>query len=191
MNILKPVCDFLVAGDVAEPCDVIFVLAGRPERKPYGSQLFQQRLAPRLIFSVGRFEVRQTAAAFELPGLISTRDETQPAQRHFWVDCTKGSREVHRASLKQHNTFWELSALAAYLAPEPPHRIALVSTSIHLRRMRFCCRRIPFFQERTVFFLAVPEETSSFKCDRWWERGSHWSYVAQEYVKLAGYHLIY
>lgn len=191
MNILKPVCDFLAAGDVPEQCDVIFVLAGKPERKPYGFELFQQGLAPRLIFSVGRFEVRQTAAAFDLPGLISMRDGTQPAQRHFWVDFAKGSREVHRAGLKRHNTFWELSALAAYLAPEPPRRIALVSTSIHLRRIRFCCRRIPFYQKSTVFFLAVPEETSSFKCDHWWKRGSHWSYVAQEHVKLAGYRLLY
>lgn len=191
MNILKPVCDFLASDDVPTRCDVIIVLAGRPERKPYGFELFQQGLAPRLIFSVGRFEVRQTAAAFELPGLVSTRDKTQPSQRHFWVDFKDGQREVRVAGLKRHNTFWELSALADYFATDPPRSIALVSTSIHLRRMRFCCRRIPFFQERTVFFLAVPEEASSFRCDRWWKRADHWSYVAQEYLKLAGYRLIY
>ena len=191
MNILKPVCDYLVAGGVPTQCDVILVLAGRPERKPYGLQLFRLGLAPRLVFSVGRFEVRQTAAAFELPELISMRDATQPSQRHFWVDFTQASREVHLAGLNRHNTFWELSGIAAYLGPAQPRSIALVSTSIHFRRIRFCCSRIPFFQERTVHFLAVPEESSSFQRDQWWKRADHWSYVAQEYVKLAGYHLIY
>ncbi|MBZ5531479.1 MAG: YdcF family protein [Acidobacteriia bacterium] len=191
MSILDAVSNVLIANEVPGPCDLIFVLAGRPERKDYGLELFQRGLAPRLILSVGRFEVRQTAAAFELPELISMRDKTQPFQRHFWMDFTKGSRQVRLAGLKRHNTFWELSALAGYLAPEPPRSIALVSTSIHLRRIRFCCRRIPFFQERTVFFLAVPEEASSFQRDTWWKRKGHWSYVAQEYVKLAGYHLLY
>ena len=51
--------DFLFQGDSPTPADVIFVLAGRHERKRHGLQLFRDGLATRLILSLGRFEVRK------------------------------------------------------------------------------------------------------------------------------------
>jgi hypothetical protein len=55
----------LVAGylyrflDIESPpqkCDCIFVLAGKPERKIFGIDLWRRGYAPELILSVGRFE---------------------------------------------------------------------------------------------------------------------------------------
>src|SRR5215469_4373168 len=57
-SFLEGLWDYLDVSDSPEPSDVIFVLAGRSERKIYGLQLFNQNLAPWLILSVGRYEVR-------------------------------------------------------------------------------------------------------------------------------------
>lgn len=192
MAILKSAFDFLAAEDVPVPCDLIFVLAGRLERKPYGLDLFRQGLARRLVVSVGRFEVRHTAAsALDVPELIALRDATPPSQRHFWLDFRNGERAISLAHLRKTNTFWELQGLASYLAHDPPVSIALVSTSVHLRRIRFCCARISFFKNKSLHFLAVPDGQSSLRRDGWWKRADHWSYVVSEYVKLAGYRLLY
>ncbi len=190
MRFLTSPCEFLSPSDTPSPCDLIFVLAGRDERKPYGLELFRQHLASRLILSVGRFEVRQTAQSLHHPELLRLRDETPPGQRHFWMDFTRDGVQISRANLQQTNTFWELHGLGEYVGTEV-QSIAIVSTSIHLRRIRFCCSRIPFFRERRVIFVPVPEEMSSFQKKGWWKRPDHWFYVTAEYVKLAAYHLLH
>jgi DUF218 domain len=192
MEILKSLADFLSIRDAPASCDLIFVLAGRPERKPYGWQLFQSGLAPRLIFSVGRYEARQAARQpVDIPGLMELREKTPPPQRHFWADFNQGDTVVSLAGLAKTNTFWELHALGRYLSQDPPRRIAIVSTSIHLRRVRFCCRRIADFKTASLLFLPVPEDQGSFKSNAWWKHADQLSYVLHEYVKLGAYWLLY
>jgi len=192
MEILKSLADFLSIRDAPANCDLIFVLAGRPERKPYGLQLFQSGLAPRLIFSVGRYEVRQAARQpVEIPGLMELREKTPPPQRHFWADFKRGGTSVSLAGLVKTNTYWELRALSRYLQPDVPRRITIVSTSIHLRRVRFCCRRIASLKRATMLFLPVPEDQSSFARDGWWKHADQFTFLMSEYVKLAAYYLLY
>jgi len=198
VDLLTRACEFLSSHDAPSPCDLIFVLAGRPERKPYGLELLRQKLSPRLILSVGRFEVRDTAALLELPGLLSLRDNLPPRQRHFWIDFhasdfRNNAPQITMAALQQANTFWELRGLASYLQSgrAVPHRICIISTSIHLRRVRYCCAKIPFFARRSLAYLAVPEEQSSFQKHGWWRRPAESTYLFREYLKLAGYRLLY
>ena len=191
-RIMGSTCDFLAPQDPLAPCDLIFVMAGLLERKAYGLQLFQQGLAPRLILSVGRFEIRATSAlTSKAADLSSLRDGTEPRRRHFWLDLHGAYQHIAVADLRRSGTFSELLAVAAYLAHNPPTSLALVSTSIHLRRVRYCCSRIPFFQQRKVYLWAVPEPESSFHRDGWWKSGRDRRYLCSEYLKLAGYHLLY
>jgi len=184
--------DFLVVNDTPERSDLIFVLAGRPERKAYALRLYREGLAPRLILSVGRYEVRQPAY-LSLPcasEVIALARATPPQQRHFFVDMQAGSEQVVAAGLQPRGTFPELCRLADYISGVPIHSITLVSTGIHLRRVRFCCRHIPFFSDKQVHYLAVPESMSSFPSD-WWKHRKGWRYVTTEYAKLAGYFVKY
>ena len=191
-NLLQAPVRFLSSDDAPAVCNVILVLAGRIERKPYGLKLFQQQLAPRLIVSVSRHEVRQTAKQLSVPALLALRDATPPHQRHFWIDCSNGQQQVVRAEgIRRSSTFWELHAFAGYLGGEMPKRIAIVSTSIHLRRVKLCCRKIPEFGGTDLFFLPVPESQSSFVKDGWWQYPDHWSYVLSEFAKLTAYALLY
>lgn len=189
---LKSICDFLSTEGPVTPCDLIFVLAGLPERKSYGLELFQQGVAPRLVLSVSRFDVRHTAALLsEGEELIRLRDQTSPEKRHFWIEFQDGRSTISQAAVKRTGTFGELNAIGDYLALKPPATIAFISTSIHLRRVRFCCSQIPFFQGRRVYFWAVPEEMSSFRRAAWWRRPPDWRYLISEYAKLAGYRLMF
>ena len=191
-NLPQATVRFLSLDDPPAVCDVILVLAGRIERKPCGLKLFQQQLAPRLIVSVSRHEVRQTAKQLCVPELLELRDATPPRQRHFWIDCSDGQQHIVRAKgIRRSSTFWELHALAGYLGGEMPKRIAIVSTSIHLRRVKLCCRKIPEFGSTDLLFLPVPEDLSSFVKERWWQHLNHWSYVLSEFAKLTAYALLY
>jgi hypothetical protein len=50
---------WLSPADAPQSADLIFVLAGRVYRKEYALDLFRQGLAPRILFSVSRFEIRR------------------------------------------------------------------------------------------------------------------------------------
>ena len=77
----------LTLRDAPTPADLIFVMAGRMERKQYGLELYRAGLAPRLVLSVGRFEVsKMYKVDLEhtlVEELIALRNKTRPEQRHF------------------------------------------------------------------------------------------------------------
>ena len=182
---------FLCLQDAPQQCDLILVLAGRPERKAFGLELYRQQLAPELVVSVSRSEVRYAAQELSLPELLQVRDATPPKQRHFWIRLSEKPASIERAFIKRSSTFWELQAFAKLLHNQLPPTVAIVSTSIHLRRVRYCCGRIAALSKTNVLFLAVPDEMSSFVLARWWKRRGHWPYLLREYIKLAGYKLLY
>ncbi len=188
MNPVRLLSDFLSADSAARRSDLIFVLAGLPERKRFALELFDEGLADRLIVSVGRYEVRQTAALLACGAeLQQLARETAPQRRHFFVDFRGPSCHITVAPLTRRGTHPELIALASYLGSSAVQTITIISTSIHLRRVRFCCERIPYFAGKEISYAAVPEEISSFRRDRWWKRYRDSRYVISEYIKLAGY----
>jgi hypothetical protein len=181
----QSVRNFLAEADPPAPSDVIFVLAGRPERKTYGLQLFREQFSPRLILSVGRFEVRGMAAlGFSDLNLRGLSARLPPDQRHFFIDITATSRRVLVRGDAGRGTYAELLSLSRYLESAPASTLLLVSTSVHLARIRSYCRRIILFSGTELRFVCVPENLSSFRRVGWWTRRSHWSYVIQECLKL-------
>src|SRR5437773_9541177 len=77
----------LKMSDPVQPVDLIFVMAGRMERKQYGLELFRSGVAPRLVLSIGRFEVSKMVN-INLEGLVelkTLRDNTLSDERHFFT----------------------------------------------------------------------------------------------------------
>lgn len=91
------------------------------------------------------------------------------------------------AGVKRVGTFGELTALAAYLGEQKIRSMTLISTSIHLRRVRWSCGRIKAFRDVQISYLPVREELSSFRRQEWWKRPDHWTYVTAEFAKLLAY----
>jgi hypothetical protein len=187
---LNPLCDYLALDDLPSQSDLIFVLAGRPERKAYGLQLFQQGIAPRLVLSVGRFEVRKMDAfGFQDLNMREMVKHMAPKDRHFFVEISDGSRTVTPARIKRGGTFGELAALATYFGERQIKTLTVISTSVHLRRVRLCCRKIRALRRLNISYVPVPEGLSSFQRGAWWKKLDQWSYIGSEYIKLAAYQL--
>jgi hypothetical protein len=123
--------------------DLIFVLAGRDYRKLYGLQLFKQSLAPKILFSVSRFEIRRfSSLPLRAPlDLLKLAADIPPPQRHFFVLVERSNVQVIYVRPRRFGTLTEIEALLRWLQDHPEvHSIVLISSHSHLPRIRLCCR---------------------------------------------------
>lgn len=173
--------DRLTLHDAPRPADLIFVLAGRMERKQYGLDLYRAGFAPRLLLSIGRYEVSKMGSVdfTGLDELLARRDRTPPARRHFFCEMTASGMRTETAKVSPWNTYGEVSALRDYLKPDWPRRLILVSTDLHLRRVAHTFARVFRGMPVEAYYCPVPAVSRS-------DRG----YVLRETVKLAAYQVI-
>ena len=164
---------FLDVSVAPRPADVLFVFAGREERKRFGLELFEKGYAPRIILSVGRFEWRRFAA-LGLPddgGLVDLVQTIEPTERHFFVELREGRTSCRHVRTGRYGTWSEARALAAYVTSQDAHSVLVVSSPIHLRRAVLALRH--FLPEGAELIpVASPPSPDS---------------PARELVKLAGY----
>jgi uncharacterized SAM-binding protein YcdF (DUF218 family) len=178
---LRFLLDWLARADPIVPADVIFVLAGQKSRKLFAIQLLEQGIAPRVLFSVGRFEIRH----FPELGLPPTIDLLQmaqsipPPQRHFFVLFESQQFTVERIRVRALGTLSEIDALGDWLLARPEiSSILVVSSGSHLRRLRMCCRRL-LRRNVNCSFVATPAESGN--------NGSNRKALMLEYFKIACY----
>jgi uncharacterized SAM-binding protein YcdF (DUF218 family) len=149
---------WLSSADHARPADLIFVLAGRMSRKHYALQLYREGLAPRLLISVGRFEIR-CFSKMPLPtqlDLLKLAQDVPPPHRLFFVLFQGRECHVKHVQPGRFGTLTEMASLARWIDANPEvQSVILISNEPHLRRIRMCCRYLlPRGVE--VALLAVP-----------------------------------
>jgi uncharacterized SAM-binding protein YcdF (DUF218 family) len=158
---------WLSPADAPRSADLIFVLAGRVYRKEYALNLFRQGLAPRILFSVGRFEIRRfSKMALPAPlDLLKLAQEVPPPQRHYFVFFEGPQVRTEHVLPRRFGTLTEIVALARWLGEHPDiGTVLIVSSDSHLRRIRMCCRSL-LSPTMKLAFLAAPfplEEGSAF-----------------------------
>jgi hypothetical protein len=164
----KRIFDWLARADPPVSVDLIFVLAGLRSRKLFAIQLLGQGVAPRVLLSVGRFEIRR----FPELGLPQTIDLLQmaqsipPPQRHFFVLFDGQQFTVQRIPARFLGTLGEIDALADWLLAHPEiSSLLVVSSGSHLRRLRMCCRRL-LRRNVKCSFVATPEEIGNDSSNR-------------------------
>lgn len=185
---LRRIREWLSPVETLRPADLIFVLAGRQFRKEYALELFRQGLAPRILLSVARFEIRRFSK-MELPvplDLLSLASTIPPPQRHYFVEFRGQMFHVKHLRLGRFGTLGEVEALTEWLKD---HRevasVVIVSSATHLRRIRLCCRALlPKAVE--VRLAAVPAELAASGTGKRAERESAGA-VLGELLKLAVY----
>ncbi|HTS64466.1 MAG TPA: hypothetical protein VMH28_20725 [Candidatus Acidoferrales bacterium] len=182
----------LTLEDAPEPAGLIFVLAGRMERKQYGIELYRSGVAPRLLLSVGRFEVsRMRAIDFaKADELIALRDRTAPQERHFFCDMTASGICIERPKLCRWNTYGEVLGLRKQLARGLPKVLIVISTDVHLRRIAMTVDRVFRGIPLEVRYCPVPPRYSSLRKAEWWTRPADRRYVLTELAKLQAYRVI-
>jgi uncharacterized SAM-binding protein YcdF (DUF218 family) len=123
--------------------DLIFVLAGREYRKQYALELFKLGLAPKILFSVSRFEIRRFSK-LPLPApldLLKLASDIPPPQRHFFVLFERSNVQVIYVRPRRLGTMTEIETLSRWLLNHPEvNSIVLISSHSHLPRIRLCCR---------------------------------------------------
>jgi hypothetical protein len=178
--------NWLAQGGTATEADLIFVLAGDQGRKLYAVDLFHQGRAPRLLLSVGRFEIRRYA---QLPltdsvNLLQIAAPVPPPQRHFFVWVEARAVRVERIAVGRLGTFREIKALGERLLERPEIKsVLIVSSGFHLRRVRSCCRAL-LPRQTQVRFHGVPHEGT------WWQSGRTRVLVLLEFAKIPCYEVV-
>jgi uncharacterized SAM-binding protein YcdF (DUF218 family) len=136
---------WLSSADHARPADLIFVLAGHVSRKEYALQLFREGFSPRLLFSVGRFEIRRFSK-MALPiqlDLLKVAQDMPPPRRHFFVLFQGKECQVKHVQPRRFGTLTEITSLARWLCANPEvQSLILISNETHLRRIRMCCQAL-------------------------------------------------
>jgi DUF218 domain len=186
---LKSIYEWLVSADPPANADVIFVLAGLPSRKMYAANLFQRGIAPRVLFSVGRFEIRRFSELGlpQTPDLLQMAQKIPPQHRHFFVLLEGQKFEVHRIPIRTLGTLSEIDALADWLKERPQNSsLIVVSSGTHLRRLRMCCRAL-LPQELKIRLRAVPEENPASNREKWWIDAPTRKLVLSELIKILCY----
>ena len=190
-NLLRALYDWLAPANTAIHADLIFVLAGRQSRKTYGLQLFRQTLAPRILLSVGRFEIRRFAN-LDLPApidLLQLASAIPPPQRHFFVHLERNETHVEQVPPGRFGTLTEVEALAKWVRQQPEvASVLVISSAAHLRRVRICCRALLPGHVR-AWLVPVPENPG-FRRERWWQDSETRNAVLSELVKLPAYKMI-
>lgn len=192
-DLLSWLYERLTLNDTPKPVDLIFVFAGKMERKQYGLELYREAVAPRLLLSIGRFEVSrmQTLGIQCVEELISQRDRVAPEERHFFYEInTLSGIRMERPKLRRWNTYGEMLALREYLERDPPRSLMIVSTDLHLRRIGVTFDRVFRDAPLDVYYCPVPPCASSVRKDKWWARPEDRKYVLKETLKLAAYRAI-
>jgi hypothetical protein len=175
-----------------QPVDLVFVMAGRMERKRYGLDILRSGLASTLVLSVGRFEVSKLKG-LQLQGyeeLVRLRDHTTPDERHFFITITNSDIRFERTKLAKWNTYGEAVAFRDFVKDRNVRRVMVVSTDIHLRRVALTFSSVFRRAEIQFLYCAIPSALSSVQKDHWWVRSADRRYVITELIKLAGYRVI-
>lgn len=193
-SLLERVYDQLASGQPATQAELIFVLAGLPERKRYAWQLYRRGLAPTLLLSVGRSEARFLKRRAGLPqdGDIVRLLPIRPEQgNHLFLWFEPGGAHAEVVRLPELNTFGELAALGAVLRQRALRRVLIVSSDFHLRRVRYAAGLLLDVSQVQITYVAVPQALSAVRRQRWWSRGWDARLVLGEWLKLAAYRVNY
>ncbi|HTP35537.1 MAG TPA: hypothetical protein VMJ75_25340 [Candidatus Acidoferrales bacterium] len=182
----------LTLDDSPQPADLIFVLAGKMERKQYGIELYQRGLASRLLLSVGRFEVSRMGAIdfAKVDELRLLRDRTAPGERHFFCEISPSGVRIDRPKLCRWNTYGEVLALREHVERDEVRTMIVISTDVHLRRVAVTVGRVLRGLPVEVRYCPVPAGSSSLRKDEWWTRPRDRRYVLKELAKLQAYRAI-
>jgi hypothetical protein len=174
----RTILSWLAKPDSIERSDLIFVLAGENDRKEYALRLFREQYASRILFSVGRFELRRFSG-LKLPasiGLLRLASQWPPPRRHFFVFMDSRESYAEHVEPKRLGTLTEMDALSDWLKAHPEIRtVLIVSSWTHLFRLRMCCHALlPASVENRL--VATPKDESrnhSMNTQQGEERGKY------------------
>lgn len=184
--------DWLACSNPLQRVDLIFVLAGRRDRKAYGAELLRQGWAREILLSTLSADSLRLSRFAELhlpawPRLLELQDHIPPLGRFFFLHHDGASWRAECLPVRPLGTLNEIAQLARWLRQHPAVRsVLIVSSGSHLRRIRLCCRA--FLPTSVKFLLAeVPPDFASRSASESIRRAGR---LMAEYAKLCFYRIV-
>ena len=151
-----------------EKADLIFVFAGREERKRYGLELYEKGYAPRVILSVGRFEWRRFAelGLASDGGLVERVPTIEAPKRHFFVEIEGTETTCRFIARGRYGTLTEARALATCVEDDEndaAKTILLVSSPEHSRRCLLATKSVMARRHRLIPIGCAPSRDSCIR----------------------------
>ena len=181
--ILTGVGKALVVNDEPHPADMIFLLNGSFDTRPFrAAELYKAGLAP--IVAITRCE---SSPAVDLGLIPNSMDISVGVLKKLGVPSEKIVILPFPGGAT--STFDEASALKQYVQANDIHKIILVTSAIHTRRAKWIIERelagLPVTLEVVAVGNPIYDETN------WWKSEAGLIDVNNEYIKLIYYLLKY
>ncbi len=183
VQLLTGLARFLIVEEPLHPADIIFVLNGDVDSRPFlAGELFRQGLAPRIVMAQA-----EDTPPVEMGLFPNTTDVAVQVMQELGVpeDCITVVLPGPEAT----STRDESAILRAYVEQQAVQRVILVTTAFHTRRARWIFEKNLAGSAVTLQVAAAPHP--SFDHTNWWQHESGLITCLNEYIKLAYYWLAY
>lgn len=179
--ILRGMGALLITPDAPGPVDAIYVLGGAPlDRGVEAAQVWTQGWTDRMVFTG-----ENVPNALQALDIMLSEGEVC---RRVAVNGGVPDSATHTLEIGT-STMEEAIAILDDALQHGHQRVMILSTSFHLRRIRYVFRER--FRKAGVEVLLHPAPGLRFQEDRWWESEEGLLMVYNEYVKLVYYFLRY
>jgi len=178
-QLLTGAAEYLVVDDAPRPAEVIFLLNGDYNTRPFqASQLYQQGLAPRIVIA------QAEGQPAERIGLVQNETEISVAvMEKMGVPADK--IVVLQVEGGVTSTYDEARALRQYVRDNSIHSVLLVTSAFHTRRARWIVAKELAGLPVSLEVSAVPY--GSFDATDWWQSENGLIALNNEYIKLFYY----
>jgi uncharacterized SAM-binding protein YcdF (DUF218 family) len=166
-----------------QPADLIFVLNGEIETRPFHAvDLFKQGLAPQIL--IARVEdsppIEMGLWPNETDVAIKVMRELNVPTSHITVLTPPGGVS---------STYEEAVSLRQYVEKHNIQRIILTTSAFHTRRARWIFRKV--LADSGVDFTVSAAPHLAFDKTNWWTIEEGLVYFMNEYIKLLYYLIVY
>ena len=182
-RLLTAAANYLIVDDPLQPADVIFVLNGDYNTRPFrAAELYHQGLAPLILMA------RAEGQPAERLGLVQNETDISvavmeklgvPADRIVVLPVKGGVT----------STFDEASQLRQYVERTGIQRVLLLTSAFHTRRARWVIEKELSGLPMKLEVSAVPYD--GFDATNWWQNENGLIAVNNEYIKLFYYYWKY
>jgi len=174
---------FLVTQDKLEPADLIYLLNGDPNLRPFrAAELYHRALAP----------VVAIARAGDSP-MVTLGLQANTTDMCIGVLTKLGVPSADIVQLKSPggvgSTFDEAQMLRSYMRQHSLHTVIVVTSAFHTRRSGWIFRRV--LRDTPAHVMMSPIEDRKYTVSNWWRKEDGQIAVNDEYVKLGWYMLRY
>ena len=182
-QILTGIAGYLVIDDKLQPADVIFLLNGDFNTRPFkAAELYKQGLAPVIV--IARAE---NTPVVDLGLLPNETDISVGVMEKLGVPA--GKIIVLPIPQGVTSTFDEAETLKQYIKGHQVQRIILVTSAFHTRRARWIFNKTLSGLPVKLEMAAVPY--ADFNQTNWWKNETGLITLGNEYVKLVYYNFKY